>query len=121
MLIMDSAPLRLSLAPDFALVGVASVFGSEELTGYAPAIRERMPRPFVVLGGVDAAALGVTEGDGVTLDGHSLEVRLDDAMPRGVAGVAVGMPDGPAHLQAGRATLAADPDFVRSPDIIARG
>ena len=113
--------LHPGVAPQFALVPVVSVFGSEELSGYAPAIRERMDRSFVVLCASDAAALGVGAGDGVVVDGHSLEVRVDEAMPEGVAAVSVGMPQAPPFLGAAHATLRADPDFVRTPTIIARG
>ena len=102
-------------------VPVPVLFGSEELSAASPAIRERMPFPFVVLNPDDARTLGVDAGDGVTCLGSTLEVRIDAALTAGHAAVCTGMPGAPSWLPAGLVALARDTEFVRRPTIIARG
>ena len=112
---------RQQLNGAFRLIAQPSLFGSEELSGAAEAIRERMPQPFIVLNGDDAAGLGVADGDGVRYGDHSLEVRTDASMAPVTAAVSSGLPGAPAYLSADPVTLARDPNFVRRPAIIARG
>ena len=105
---------------------VYHVFGSDELSGASAPILERTPAPFVLLNSADAKELRVAEGGGVVIDElrMSAEVRLDDAVQRGVVGVAQGLP-GAGVLDTATVHLAADPDFVRSStgdsNVIARG
>ena len=105
---------------------VYHVFGSDELSGASAPILERTPAPFVLLNSADAKELRVAEGGGVVIDelGMSAEVRFDDAVQRGVVGVAQGLP-GAGVLDTATVHLAADPDFVRrstgDSNVIARG
>ena len=105
---------------------VYHVFGSDELSAASAPILERTPAPFVLLNSADAKELRVAEGGGVVIDelGMSAEVRFDDAVQRGVVGVAQGLP-GAGVLDTATVHLAADPDFVRrstgDSNVIARG
>ena len=78
------------------LVPLYHIFGTEELSGLAPAVAERVPAPYLALSRADAAALQVGPGDTVacTLAGttHRLPVQVDPGLPRGIAGLPVGLP-----------------------------
>jgi NADH-quinone oxidoreductase subunit G len=108
-------------AAGMKLLHLPQLFGSEELSAYAPAMEARMQPPWIVLHPGDAARLGVEAGDGVACAGHSLEVRIDEVMAPGFAAVTVGMPGAPGWLPDDFVSLSRDPDFVRRPTIIARG
>ncbi|MGI9285978.1 MAG: NADH-quinone oxidoreductase subunit NuoG [Pseudomonadales bacterium] len=105
----------------FKLFALPTLFGSEELSAYAVAIKERMPFPFLVMNPDDAASLGVTAGAGVRCEECSLEVRIDEAIAPGTAAVPVGMPHAPLWLPDGPVALARDAGFAQRPIIIARG
>jgi NADH-quinone oxidoreductase subunit G len=71
------------------------IFGSEELSALSPGVAERSPQPYLALNLHDAVARRVSEGDEVelVLDGvvYRLPVRFHPALPRGVAGLPVGL------------------------------
>ena len=75
------------------------VFGSEELSARAPAVAELVPAGYLALHPEDAAAARLEEGVQATLelpDGPvTLPLRLRDDLPRGVAGLPVGLPGVP--------------------------
>ncbi len=104
----------------FRLVSIPTLFGSEELSANAAAIRERMPTPYLVLNPEDASALGVTNGQGVRCAKYSLQVHIDAAVAPGTAAVPVGMPGAPPWLPQGPVTLERDLDFAPPPKIIVR-
>ena len=105
---------------------LSSVFGGDELSGASAPVLERTPAPYALLNPADAKRIGVEAGGGVRIDelDMSVEVRLDEGMQPGVAGIVQGVP-GAGVLTTNRVTLAADADFVRRPpgppDLIARG
>src|SRR6185437_8327257 len=72
------------------IVPVYEIFGSEELSLLAPAVRERVPQPYLALNAGDAAGLHIAEGATVTvtLAGKvsRLPIRVRPALPAGVAG-----------------------------------
>ena len=76
------------------VVPLHHVFGGEELSARAPAVAERAPEPYLALHPEDAGALA--EGDEAILelpDGtEHLPVRLGEDLPRGIAGLPVGLP-----------------------------
>ncbi|MFP3942034.1 MAG: NADH-quinone oxidoreductase subunit G, partial [Thermoanaerobaculia bacterium] len=76
------------------VVALHHVFGGEELFARSPAVAERAPVPYLALHPEDAGVL--TEGDEAVLelpDGtEHLPVRLRDDLPRGIAGLPVGLP-----------------------------
>lgn len=110
-----------------SLVPVFTIFGSEELSGHSPPILERSPAPFLVLNSKDASAIGVKEGQGVKTEALpiSVEVRIDDAMARGAAGIVQGLSGVPGPVPSGPVHLVHDVEFVRrpggDPNVIARG
>jgi len=72
------------------------IFGSEELSALAPGIAGLSPQPYVALHPEDASKLGLAENDTakVALDGSvlKLSVRILPSLPRGTAGLPVGLP-----------------------------
>lgn len=77
---------------EWLVVPLFHVFGSEELTRYAPAVAELFPAPYVALNSDDARVLGSQ----VEVLGRSLPVRIVSSLPRGVAGLPSGLPDSEA-------------------------
>ena len=92
------------------------IFGSDELSAASAPLLERARAPYIALNAADAQALGVAEGGGVAVAewNASVEVRLDDAVPPGVAACAQGLPGAPL-LATDVVHLRADADFVRQP------
>ena len=110
----------------FLAARVHPIFGSDELSASSAPILERAPAPYVLLNADDAKALGVAEGGGVAVAewGASVEVRIDEAVPQGVAALAQGLPGAPL-LATETVNLERDADFVRQPTsdptLIAKG
>lgn len=77
------------------LVPLYHIFGSEELSVRAPAVEERSPLPYVALNTDDATDLRVEPGDAIEFvladATYRLPVRPGSIMPRGVAGLFVGL------------------------------
>jgi NADH-quinone oxidoreductase subunit G len=75
------------------LVPIHHVFGSEELSGRAPAVASQAPGPYLALTPEDAAAIGEDTAE-VSIGGetHRLPVRVSPDLPKGVAGVPAGIP-----------------------------
>ncbi len=78
------------------IVPAHHIYGSDEMSMFSPAVAERAPAPYLALSPEDARMLGLTEGDvtEVTLHGHDLvlPVAVRAALPKGVAGLPVGLP-----------------------------
>ncbi|TAK06204.1 MAG: NADH-quinone oxidoreductase subunit NuoG [Candidatus Manganitrophaceae bacterium] len=72
------------------------LFGSEELSRYAPTMMELAPAPTLALSPDDAKRLRVGEDDEmeVELEGRTdtLLIRIDTSLPAGLASVSAGMP-----------------------------
>ena len=83
-------------AGEWLLVPLYHIFGSEEMSAVAPAVRQLAPAAYVALSPGDAAALGAPPGSTAELivAGGTLHlpVRLLDSLPAGVAGVPVCLP-----------------------------
>jgi NADH-quinone oxidoreductase subunit G len=81
------------------LVPVYHIFGSEPLSMLSPGIAERAPQPYLLLNDADAQALGLKEGESaqITMNEQaiSLPVHLEASLPRGLAGLPVGLPNAP--------------------------
>jgi NADH-quinone oxidoreductase subunit G len=105
----------------FTLVPVHEIFGSDELSGLSPPIRERMAAPYVVLNPADAARLGVGDGDGVRAAGvdKSLAVRVNASLPAGTAAYPRAF-GGLWSVAPAAASFERDPDFAPPVRIIAR-
>ena len=72
----------------------AVLFGSDELSSLAPAVRERMPEAFLELNQDDARRLAVADGELVEVDVKGcrsrLIARISPAIRPGIAGVPAG-------------------------------
>lgn len=81
-------------ADELRLVPLHHIFGSEELSSIAGAIRERAPGPHVLINTEDGTARGLDDDSAVIVQTDHLEhrcsVRTADEVPRGVAAVFVG-------------------------------
>jgi NADH-quinone oxidoreductase subunit G len=93
----DAVPAPFAPHPGaWLLVPIYHIFGSEELSLLAPAVLERAPRPYLVLNQEDAHDLQVGPADEVELHladaAHRLPVKIDSALPRGLVGLAAGLP-----------------------------
>jgi NADH-quinone oxidoreductase subunit G len=71
------------------------IFGSEELSIHSPGIAELAPKPYVAVNPLDADLLGMRTDEPVRLrvadQAFTVMVRLDAALPRGVACLPVGL------------------------------
>ncbi len=85
---------------EWFMVPLHHTFGSEELSNLAPAVAELAPKPYLALNESDALAVGAEAGAmvDVHLDGllQQLPVKLEPALPSGVAGLPVGLRGAPA-------------------------
>jgi NADH-quinone oxidoreductase subunit G len=80
---------------EWLIVPLHHIFGSEELSMLSPGIAEMAPRPYLALSPDDASALQVREEEEVELvlygTARRLPVKLHPALPKGVAGLPVGL------------------------------
>ncbi len=71
------------------------IFGSDELSALSPAVKERVPQPYIAMNDADALKAGITAGDilEVLLDGkkHKLPVKLNRGLPEGTLGLPKGL------------------------------
>jgi NADH-quinone oxidoreductase subunit G len=78
------------------VVPMHHIFGSEELSTLTPGIAERAPRPYLAMNRQDAECLHAADGDEVemTLGETVYRLRLlsTAGLPRGLAGIAAGLP-----------------------------
>jgi NADH-quinone oxidoreductase subunit G len=83
-------------ADEWLLIPRDHLFGSEELSRYAPTLMGLAPAPSIALQPDDAKRLRVGAEDEVEVewDGrtHTLPVRIDAALPKGLAAVPAGVP-----------------------------
>jgi NADH-quinone oxidoreductase subunit G len=81
---------------EWLVVPIHHIFGSEELSVLTPGIQELAPDPYLALHPDDAADLQAEAGKEVALDIedviYRLPLRLMPTLPRGVAGLPVGLP-----------------------------
>ncbi len=81
---------------EWLVVPFYHIFGSEELSIVSPGIAERSPGAYLGLNPEDAASAGLTDGEQVELAmervSQALPVKLVPKLPRGVAGLPVGLP-----------------------------
>jgi NADH-quinone oxidoreductase subunit G len=81
---------------ELLFVPLHHIFGSDELSALAAAIAELTPGPYVAMHPGDAGAIRAGNGDPVTVmvDDAALQypLRIDSRLPRGVAGLPVGLP-----------------------------
>ncbi len=98
-LFFDDIPPAFSVRENGLLVvPLYHIFGSEELSVLSPGIAELTPKPYLLINAEDAEHIGVEAGDemkilieGVSRPYH-LTLRISKTLPRGVAGLPVGLP-----------------------------
>jgi NADH-quinone oxidoreductase subunit G len=77
------------------IIPLYHLFGSEELSSLALGIKELSPRPYISLNPENANKLRVVEGNEVEFHigtvTHKLPVRLDETLPKGLAGLPTGL------------------------------
>jgi len=82
---------------EWLAVPMYHIFGSDELSILTPGVAERSPRPYMGLSLEEAREQGFQDGDQVELDlggrTRRLEVRVIAALPSGVVGLPVGLPE----------------------------
>jgi NADH-quinone oxidoreductase subunit G len=85
------------------------IFGSEELSALSEGVAERAPQPYLALNPDDAIAVRARDGEEIelVLDGavYRLPVRFHPALPRGVAGLPVGLSELPWAALPGRGRI----------------
>jgi NADH-quinone oxidoreductase subunit G len=85
---------------EWLIVPFHHIFGSEELSNFASAVAELAPKPYVALNEGDAHEIGAEAGELVelTVDGlrQQWPLKIEPALPSGVAGLPVGLPGAPA-------------------------
>ena len=78
------------------VVPLHHIFGSEELSVHTPAIAQRAPEPYLAMNSQDAQSLEAAEGGVIELafgkTVHRLPVFPVASLPRGLAGIPVGLP-----------------------------
>jgi NADH-quinone oxidoreductase subunit G len=82
-------------ATGLVAVPMHHIFGSEELSRFAPAIAERIPSPYLALNAAEAAKHGRSGEVAFRLGGtnYRLPLRIVPELPDGVAGFSVGFPE----------------------------
>ncbi|WP_447983272.1 NADH-quinone oxidoreductase subunit NuoG [Nitrospira sp. Nam74] len=80
-------------AEQWLVLPIYHVFGSEELSARSPAVRERIPAPYLLLNAEDAKGHGLEEGRlaTVSVNGwtYRLPIRISAPFPHGAAGVPI--------------------------------
>jgi len=91
-------PIPPSFTPmsgEWLVLPLYHIFGSDPLSAQSPAIKERVPQPYIALNDPDAANAGILEGHYVEilLNGqkHRLPVKLHTGLPAGTAGLPKGL------------------------------
>jgi NADH-quinone oxidoreductase subunit G len=96
--LFEGEEVRSLATGEFWLVPVWRIFGSEQLSNLSPPVRELIPKAVLGLNPEDANALGVAEGEplefAVGQQMRQLPAKLDPALPRRVATVPMGYPEG---------------------------
>jgi NADH-quinone oxidoreductase subunit G len=73
---------------EWLLIPLFHIFGTEELTRFAPAVAQLFPQPYLALNSEDAREFGRD----AELIGWILPIKSVASLPRGVAGLPVGLP-----------------------------
>jgi len=83
------------MSGEWLVLPLYHIFGSDPLSAQSPAIKERVPQPYIALNDPDAANAGILEGHYVEilLNGqkHRLPVKLHTGLPAGTAGLPKGL------------------------------
>jgi len=79
---------------EWLLVPLYHIFGSEELSRWAPAVAQLAPKPYLAVNSEDAERLQVQAGDQVEVNlagrAHRFPVTIRPDLPKGIAGLPAG-------------------------------
>jgi NADH-quinone oxidoreductase subunit G len=121
-------PIPLPFSPvegESLVLPLYHLFGSEALSAKGPAIRERIPLPYIALNMEDAARAGIQEGQFVEVSfndkKHRLPVRLNTGLVPGTAGLPKGLEETagcrfPFWLKVNSAKNGSEPEHTAKPD-----
>ncbi|HEY5390799.1 MAG TPA: NADH-quinone oxidoreductase subunit NuoG [Hanamia sp.] len=70
------------------------IFGSEELSAQSPAVKTRVPAPYIALNVNDAAKAGITDGESVTIQSADQQLQFPVNLKTGIAEGIIGLPKG---------------------------
>jgi len=88
-------PPFIPIPGEWLVLPMYHIFGSDPLSAQSPAIKERIPQPYIALNDPDAAKAGILEGQfvEVLLNGQKqrLPVKLHLGLPPGTAGLPKGL------------------------------
>ena len=70
------------------------IFGSDQLSAQSPAVKERIPKPYVALNDDDAKLAGITEGTLVEITWNKEAYVLPVILNKGMAPGTIGLPQG---------------------------
>jgi NADH-quinone oxidoreductase subunit G len=77
------------------VVPLQHIYGSEELSAKAPAVAERVVKPYVLVSAWNAGELGLAEGQTLAFDiegqSYMLPVKISTVMKRNVIGLPYGL------------------------------
>ena len=102
------------------LVPRQHIFGSDELSALSPALAELVESGYIALRSADAAALGVSAGDGVVAGDAlaTLAVRVDDSLAEGCAAYPAGLAGTENLHPLDRVALRRAENWQRPPELI---
>jgi NADH-quinone oxidoreductase subunit G len=114
---LDKIPPRVKPATgEWILTAIYHLFGSEELSCYAPAVAELALQPYLAMHPQDAAELTAVAGTEVDIrwgdTRRRLPVKLNDSLPRRVVAVPVGLPEWPFANLPAIVQITGGPDHV---------
>jgi NADH-quinone oxidoreductase subunit G len=71
------------------------IFGSDELSAQSPAVKERVPQPYIALNNNDASKMGILENGIIEIscngEAHLFPVKLNSSLPDGIVGLPKGL------------------------------
>jgi len=88
-------PSFIPIPGEWLVLPIYHIFGSDPLSAQSPAVKERVPDPYIALNDPDAAKAGILEGHYVEVllndQKHRLQVKLHMGLPPGTAGLPKGL------------------------------
>ena len=81
---------------EWLVVPVFQIFGSEELSSVSSSVAQRIREPFVYLNQKDAEISGIEDNDLIRIEISKnklkIKVKIENTLPRGIAGLSVNLP-----------------------------
>lgn len=79
---------------EWTVLPLYHIFGSEELSALSPAVKTRVPAPYIALNINDAAKAGITDGESVTIQFNDQQLQFTVNLKTGIAEGVIGLPKG---------------------------